>query len=284
MEGPAAVVTAGWEERELEDQELREHIGRDLINLRLYWRTEELFQRDPELKQALLERHDSLRRLHTVHQMRLRHQLKCARELMHHPGSALLMDPERDSAIAGLQDLDEHHLRRVREVHAEFEQRWRPWERHHLAEQREQLRQALRPMGALLIAGGHVAFLTNRLRLFGLLELVPKPVVAWSAGAMALSERIVLFHDSPPQGVGNPEILEHGLGYCRGIIPLPHANRRLKLEDPVRVQLFARRFAPSRCITLDETEFVRFESGQLHSSGGARELQADGQVTEVTQP
>lgn len=38
------------------------------------------------------------------------------------------------------------------------------------------------------------------------------PIMAWSAGAMVVSERIVLFHDSPPQGRGNAEMLGPGLG------------------------------------------------------------------------
>jgi len=76
-------------------------------------------------------------------------------------------------------------------------------------------------------------------------------VVAWSAGAMALSERVVLFHDSPPQGAGDPEVLDAGLALCRQLVALPHARERLRLEDPVRVALFARRFAPATCVVLD---------------------------------
>jgi hypothetical protein len=47
---------------------------------------------------------------------------------------------------------------------------------------------------ALVIAGGHVASLHNRLELFDVLGLAAgKPIVAWAAGAMVLTERIVLF-------------------------------------------------------------------------------------------
>ena len=35
------------------------------------------------------------------------------------------------------------------------------------------------------------------------------------------------------------------------MIPLPHATHRLRLDDPYRVALFARRFAPDACIALD---------------------------------
>jgi peptidase E len=54
---------------------------------------------------------------------------------------------------------------------------------------------------AVLIAGGHIAVLLNRLRLFDLSAVLrERPVFGWSAGAMVLTSRIVLFHDSPPRG------------------------------------------------------------------------------------
>ena len=58
--------------------------------------------------------------------------------------------------------------------------------------------------------------------------------------------RIVLFHDSPPQGPGNAEVLEPGLGAVRrtSCRCRTHA-KRLRLDDPCGVALFARRFAPA---------------------------------------
>ena len=41
-----------------------------------------------------------------------------------------------------------------------------------------------------------------------------------------------------------------GLGLCRGLLALPDARRRLRLEDPARVALLARRFAPDLCAAL----------------------------------
>lgn len=78
------------------------------------------------------------------------------------------------------------------------------------------------------------------------------PIIAWSAGAMALSDRIILFHDRPAQGRGDAELLHRGLGLLPGVAPLPHARSRLLLDDPARVALFARRFAPAACVALDE--------------------------------
>ena len=36
-----------------------------------------------------------------------------------------------------------------------------------------------------------------------------------------------------------------------GVVPLPHAQTRLALHEAERVAMFARRFAPARCLTLD---------------------------------
>ena len=153
-----------------------------------------------------------------------------------------------------------------------------------VARHRDELRELIEPTGALLIAGGHVGVLLNRLRLFAVLELIgDRPVVAWSGGAMALTERIVLFHDSPPQGPGDAEIYAPGLGLVRGVLPLPHARHRLRLDDPARVALLAQRFAPDLCVPLDAGERLDGSRGDTHWTllGGARTLDADGSVREV---
>jgi hypothetical protein len=75
--------------------------------------------------------------------------------------------------------------------------------------------------------------------------------VAWSAGAMVLTERVVLFHDDPPHGEPAAELLDAGLGLVRDIVALPDARRRLAMSDPDRLAALSRRFAPATCVTLD---------------------------------
>jgi peptidase E len=135
--------------------------------------------------------------------------------------------------------------------------------------------------GALAIAGGNVAVLVHRLRLFGVQTMVRRhDVFAWSAGAMACSEEIVLFHDDPPQGAGRPEVFGEGLGLVRGVLPLPHASKRLRLGDRLRVSTFARRFAPLACVAMD-----RWRDGAWRrAAGGARRLDASGEVVEMFGP
>ena len=121
--------------------------------------------------------------------------------------------------------------------------------------------------------------LLNRLRLFGFGDLVGDlPVLAWSAGAMALAERVVLFHDTPPQGFGNAEVLESGLALFRQILPLPHAQRRLQLENPHRVEELARRFAPFSCVPLDAGDYLKIEGPALWAEAPLRRLTAAGKV------
>jgi len=252
VEGPVAAVTAGWQERESEDTELQDHLAREVIDLRLYRRFDEVVADDPELGQALRDRQDTLRQMQDLYRLRLSYALEAARELMRRPGGGRLLSEQRRAAIRAVRTLDRWHLRRIRRTHDEFAARWVPAQRPAVARHREDLQRIVERSSALCIAGGHVAVLLGRLRLFDVVSLLDgRPVFAWSAGAMAVTDRIVLFHDSPPQGAGDPEVLDAGLALCRQLVALPHARDRLRLEDPVRVALFARRFAPATCVVLD---------------------------------
>jgi len=282
VEGRLASVTAGWQEREGEDVELHEHLGERTVNLMLYARAEDVFERDPDLFRAHRERQDRLRDLQVLYRRRLAPMREAAWRLLEAAGEAELLDPERDDAIRAMARLDTHHLVRVSEVDAEFERRWQPTRRpavqHHLAA----IERILDESAALAIAGGHVAILINRLRLFGIVDrIADRAVFAWSAGAMAVCRRIVLFHDSPPQGEGVAEVLESGLGLVPGIVALPHARRRLRLEDRQRVGLFARRFAPDLCVAFDDGAQVVFRDGEAVRIAGAHRLLDDGGLRDL---
>lgn len=287
-QGPVAAVTAGWQEREAEVDEMREHLGRPVINLMLHERGERLFAADPRLAERYHRRQDRLRELQDLYRGRLAHALAAARELMAKEtrrdlGEPDLKEPEVEDAIATVRRLDQHHLERLRSVHREFEDEARPLESPALLRHRHELGRKLATVSALCIAGGHVAVLLNRLRLFGVLELLgSRPIVAWSAGAMALGRQIVVFHDSPPQGPGNAEVIDAGLGLFDDVLPLPHASKRLRLEDPLRVSLFARRFAPARCVALDPlVRVTRRQAGGWRPNGETKVLSLAGELTKA---
>jgi hypothetical protein len=281
--GRIATVTAGWEEREDEDQELVAHLATDVVNLRLHERAEDVFHRDREFFTAQRAHYDRLRRLRDLYRLRLDHALEAARELLatHHEDEELLAE-ERAEALATVRQLDSHHLERTREFQRAFDEEHGTAERGAVAAHRREIDAILSGCACLCIAGGHVAVLVNRLRLFGIEPWARRmPLVAWSAGAMALSERIVLFHDSPPWGRVNAEVMEAGLGVFPRLVPLPHAKRRLRTDDRVRVALFSQRFGPELCVALDEGSRLDRVGDAWLGSGGARELLPDGTLKEV---
>ena len=284
VEGDVAVVTAGWQEREEEVDELRDHLGGRVVNLRLYARAEEVFRKDRALARAHRLRQDRLQRMQELYRLRLDHAMAAARALLTRRGDPEVVNPEREAAVAAIRELDRVHLERVRAVHAELDATMKPLARAAVARQRDEIAGLLAGCAAFAVAGGHVALLLNRLRLFGLGELVgDKPVFGWSGGAMVLGERLVLFHDDPPQGPGNAEVLEAGLGLFTGLLPLPHGRRRLKLDDPLRVGLFARRFGDLACVAMDDGAILRWEEGRWRPAGGdgSRRLLPDGTVEEL---
>jgi hypothetical protein len=110
----------------------------------------------------------------------------------------------------------------------------------------------LHSSGALVIAGGHVGLLLRCLKLFDVVPPAELPVVAWSAGAMALTDRVVLYNDLGPSGVVGSEVWDRGLGRAPGIVAMPHARRRLRIDDPLVLRVLVRRFAGARCLLLDD--------------------------------
>jgi len=123
-----------------------------------------------------------------------------------------------------------------------------------------------------------VGVLADVLHLFNVSASLSVPVIAWSAGAMALAERIVLFHDRSAHGPGQPEIYGSGLSLLRGVVPLPHARARLLLDDAARMSVFARRFAPARCVLLEHGTRIDTSSDGIWPPG-MRVLAPDGHVT-----
>ena len=279
-----AVVTAGWEEREAEDEELRQHVGRRVENLQIWARVERIFERDKELLQAMRERQATLRKVQDLYRLRLGGLMEPARELLRRSAQDPLVEAAEQDAWVLVRGLDEQHVARVAQIHAEFHDRVAPAERDVVVRERRDIERQLADMGCLLVAGGHIGVLLHRLQLFDLFgQWGDRPVIAWSAGAMALSERIVLFHDTPPQGSSFAEVLEAGFGLLPGIVALPHAKHRLQTDDSVRVRMLSRRFAPAMCALLDYRSRFDWADGKWTPRKGARQLDSYGLVQEASQ-
>ena len=269
-DGPIVVITAGWRDSEGEIDELREITGRPLEDLMLYQRAEEVFAHEPALHELQRERQDKLTELQRLYRIRLAPTITAARKLMRTRAEPELLRLEQRAAITQLRALDAHHLRRIRGIHQNFNQRRAELEIPRALVQRNEVHSMVENAGLVLIAGGHVAVLLNRIRLFGLDQLLAqKPVIAWSAGAMAMSERIVLFHHKAPQGKRDAELLDAGLGIVRRRVLLPHASTRLDWRNRRRMALFSQRFSPATCCTLDNGSMIHLDNERLIAASGS---------------
>lgn len=280
--GPVCTITAGWQEREGELEELQRHVNRPTRELSLYHRAEEVFSRNPDFREAYHRRQKTLKELQRLYRRRLAHAIAALAELMRERGNDMLIQNERRAALRALRTLDRQHLRRIDHIHAAFVQSQQTMLPADLMAHRKEIAGLVADSSAVLIAGGHVELLLNRLRLFDLAAgLKARPVIAWSAGAMALSDRIVLFHDNPPQGAGIAEVADRGLGLFSGVLPLPHAGKRLRLHDSERVSLFARRFAPAHCSTLEDGTALTWIDDRLTDAVSAFRLTRSGALRPV---
>ncbi|MYH10769.1 MAG: hypothetical protein F4012_12235 [Gemmatimonadales bacterium] len=247
-----AAITAGWRDREANEGLIDPCLADRVVDLELYRRSDRIAEADAELARAHRETRDRLRSLRRAYNLRLHGLIEAHQRLAELRGDESVLRAERDEALGAIRRLDARHLSRVTEIRSEFERRMTPSERDAVRLQRREVGERLEGTEAIVLEGGHVGNLLSRLRLFGGRKLLDgRPVIGRSAGAMVLTERVVLFHDRPPWGEGHPEVFDAGLGIAEGLVALPHASARLALDDRMRGARLAARFSPASCVLLD---------------------------------
>jgi hypothetical protein len=274
-----ATVTAGWQERELDDGELRELLGGRSVNLSLRARWLDLLEQDPEYAGAEREHESALDELRQLYLVQLDHALRATYAVAEFEEARPRF---RQSALADaielVRRLDQQHVVRLQSAERAFYEAWRPQERPVVAAHRAEVRMVLESAAALVVAGGHVGELLKVLHLFHVAPHLPGTVVAWSAGAMALAQRVVLFHDYVPHGVAQTEVYGEGLGVLHDLVLMPHVRRRLRVDDQIRMSVLARRFTPARCVVLDDGVRVSL-TDDCRLPPDARVLGDDGLIT-----
>jgi hypothetical protein len=289
-DGPVATVTAGWQEHEADDGELSRRLdGRD-TDLELYRRWLDVQERDPVYAAGERALQGVLAELQDTYLLRLDYALQAVYAIGRRGGGRVRTEALAE-AVAAVRELDQAHLRQVNSVRGEFFEQLPPHDRPIIAEHRAAVARLVSEAAAVVVAGGHVNMLADVLHLFNVAAALNAaarepaagpvagcPVIAWSAGAMALTERVVLFHDRAPQGPGHPEVYGAGLSVLRDVVLLPHARTRLLLDDAARMAVFARRFEPARCVLLDNGTRIDADDDGAWPPG-TRVLATDGRVT-----
>ena len=263
VSGSVALVTAGWQEREADDAALIEALGLPAVNLRLHARAEEVFAADQPLVEAWKARQELLRHLQDFYRVRLDYIDDAARAISVRLVEPELLAQEWQVSVDLFRQLDRDHLERCVAIHAAFEERWLLGERPVIARHRREVGAIVGDAAALVIAGGHVASLLNRMKLFDVVGLAAgKTLCAWSAGAMVLTDRIVLFHDHPPFGKAIAQVLDAGFALAPDLVVLPDPDRRIRLDDKLGIARFAQRMAPSTCVAMGRGARIVFERGR----------------------
>src|SRR5450759_1020902 len=265
VDGPIALVTAGWEERERNDAELDRAVGGGTRNLGLFGRRLDILESDPEYAEEMRRVRTLLTSLREVYLVQLRHALLGVEAVRQHDaGARRLSGVQLDEAIETIRALDERHAARLEAVLGEFYALYPPHERPAIASHRDAVASIVAQCSAVAIAGGHVGVLTDCLHVCNLgAALADVPVVAWSSGAMAIAERVMIVDDHDLGGVPD-EVYGAGIGLVRGVVALPASAGRLRIDDRNHLALLARRLAPRICVLLDEGDRIAFvDSGAV---------------------
>ncbi len=251
-DGPVATVTAGWQDRESADDELDDVMGGRSRNLDLYRRLTDVLETDEHFATEALAHRDAMDELAGIYSLRLQRALESVYAVARRPARQDIADAAFSDAVRDVRDIDEWYLRTVDQLYGELEAVAPVSASEPILRHRDEVAEILREAPVLAVAGGHVGILLRCLRLFAVDPAHDVPVVAWSAGAMALTERVVLYNDRGPQGVQGAEVWDRGSARVRDVVAMPHARRRLRLDDPVHAKVFVRRFAPATCLLLDD--------------------------------
>ena len=257
LAGPVATITAGWQDREPDDAELDALLDGRSVNLQLHARWQDVLTRDPDYAAAEREHRAALREQRELYLIALDGVLRTLHEVARHGGDAA--PAARADAEHVVRLVDERHLTRVCEARASFDAAARTAERAAVAGHRADVAEILGAASALVVAGGHVGELAARAT--AVRGARSGRLIAWSAGAMALTERVVLFHDPGPHDPGphdaaphessHAEFLDSGLGWCAAswcsLTRAPAAD-----GGPRRMAVLAFRAAPARCLVLDD--------------------------------
>ncbi len=286
-EGPIATVNAGWQERESDSAELSEVLGGRMVNLELYRRWQEVLAGDDEYAVAERRLTALLAEIQAVYAIRLNHLMAAVEAISRRNEIPAVQTAAMIDSIRALQELDRWHLAAVADARAGFFTAVQLGERDLVLSHRAEIRQLVDQCAGMVFVGGHVGVLLHVLHIFELSRMIRGPLVAWSAGAMALSDRVVLFHDYTPHADRHAEMYAEGLGVYSGVIPFPHARRRLRLDDASHLGQMARRFDPRHCVLLadgarvDLRDDERSDSRRSVLPAGVRVLSRTGGVMTV---
>ena len=283
--GPVAAITVGWRESEPVLKEVERELGqcgREAVPLHIGERVGQVFERDAPLGEAHRALQEGLLAEERLYGARLRRAVETAREVVRLSVAERYRAPYAEQAWEAILAADRFHVERHAQLWQEFREAVGLHERPAVREEKEEIERLLSGAAAVVLTGGHVAVIRNRLLLLGMADALARlPVLGWSAGAMVLTPRVVLFHDRLPGGSARPEILGDGLSLLPGVALFPDARVRLDLDDRQSLSELSGRVAPDRAVLLDPGDLIHWDGGSWSAPDGIRLLSEGGEVETV---
>lgn len=288
-----ATITAGWRDREDDDAVLNAELGGKTVNLRLWRLLQQLWEADPELEAGDRERRHVLTEMQELYVIGLQKAAEAMREIWARESrDERVLQMAADDIIAIMRDMDDRHRQRVEEVHLEFYATYEPEHRPAVTQARFLVGDRIADCDAVVIPGGHVGVLLGSLHIANLAPALAapaepddadaaptlyRPIIAWGAGAMVLTERVVLFYDDSVVAPGVSEVLMDGLALTRGLTAFPNGTDRLEVKDRLRMAVLAQRCTPRLPLLLDPGAQVTLTAdGEVPT--GARVVEPDGRI------
>ncbi|MGA8048215.1 MAG: Type 1 glutamine amidotransferase-like domain-containing protein [Dermatophilaceae bacterium] len=279
-EGTVATVTAGWRDREKDDAELDQVLSGRSRNLHLFTRLGHVVRHDRTFASAASAYNRAVDEASELYTLRLQHALDAVYAISRRSVRDDLVDSSLRAGLQSVRDIDAWFLWVLAELEGELRADGGVDTSDVITQHRAEVAEILADASLLAIAGGHVAYLSRCLRLFAVEPPGHLPVIGWSAGAMVLTDLIVLYNDKGSEGVRPSEVWDRGLGRVHGVVAMPHARRRLQLDDKDRNTVLAHRYAPARVVLLDDGgKVVIGDDGELPPD--ARVITAEGRVATV---
>nr|MBA2321215.1 hypothetical protein [Deltaproteobacteria bacterium] len=185
--GPIVSVTAGWRHDEAEVEALHRVVGADAVHLPLYEWFDEVMAAAPPVAAAWRERQAKIMDLKSLHRLRLHPAIEALGLVMDRQDvDAAIARPQIQWSLDHLRELDQQFLDHASVILRQHPEVLRAWEHPAVAPFHRRIAEQLAGARAILVAGGHVAVLRNRLEFFGMKGLLASAVrtgtslVAWS--------------------------------------------------------------------------------------------------------
>ncbi|HVC03404.1 MAG TPA: hypothetical protein VND88_01895 [Candidatus Acidoferrales bacterium] len=283
VDGPVALITAGWEEGERNDAEIDRRLGGGSRNLGLYGRRLDVLSSDSEYAEAERLLRTQLDDLREQYQRRVRAALDgvdvMRKRFAGTPGGA---GEQLTAAIEAVRTIDESHAAAMAAAYDRFHATHPPHHRSMISRHRDEVASIVGECAAIAIAGGHVGVLNDCLHLCNLAALIEaQPLLVWSSGCMAISEHIVVIDDDDP-AARPAELYDIGIGVARGLVALP-VSERLHGHDADARALLAARFAPRVCVVLDAGDRLELSAGLPADLGTVGVVAPDGRLVRGTE-